>query len=161
MHAPVGFEPTFSSAKYPHSSPPTKMYPGERSKRPLVLENEELRLFTTWNFKNLLCFRMTKASERRKQKPLRSSELGRGSKRRTFEMGSAHFTSTRKCACINLDPTQWVERDQRVLDECEIASHRSFSFLRARLPCAKGRVYDLRSWRRQGENATLQILYLN
>lgn len=68
-----------------------------------------------------------------------------------FEMGSAHLTSTRKRARINLAATQWVERCQRWLDECELADHRSFSFLRARLPRARGRVYDRGSWRRQGE----------
>jgi len=66
-------------------------------------------------------------------------------------MGSAHLTSARKRARINLAATQWVERCQHWLDECELASHRSFSFLRARLPRAKGRVYDRGSWRRQGE----------
>ena len=111
-------------------------------------------------FKNLLCFRMTKASERRKQKPLRSSELGRGSNVRTFEMRSAHFASARKRACINLRATQWVERGQRVLDECVIASHRSFSFSARDCRSRRGGCMIPLHGSVKAKNATLRILYL-
>lgn len=46
MHAPDGFEPPLSSAKYPYSSPPTNVFRGTADTA-LVFQDEEIRVFTT------------------------------------------------------------------------------------------------------------------
>jgi len=76
MHAPVGFEPTLSRAKYPPSSPPTKMYPGEQTTRAQGRFTVEVsRVFTTWNSK-LSSFPHEDASEGLETKT--PPELGSG-----------------------------------------------------------------------------------
>ena len=66
-------------AKYPLSSPPTNCFQGNE-RHGSGFQDEEFRVFTTWNFKTLLRFRMTKASERLETKTPPEHGLGRGSK---------------------------------------------------------------------------------
>lgn len=60
---------------------------------------------------------MTKASERRKQKPLRSNQLGRGSKDRTRWNGSDHSTSARKRAHLIGAANRWLACVESRLNE--------------------------------------------
>jgi hypothetical protein len=81
------------------------------------LANEVSRVFTTWNLKTLLRFRMTTAPQRLETKTPPEHRLGRGSKIERFGTGSAHSASARKRARANVAASPWLARGRVRLDE--------------------------------------------
>lgn len=109
---------------YPYSSPPTKGFQGNRQRGLWRFRDEGIRVFTTWKFKNLLCFQLwSYVGLETKTPPERG--LGRGSIVSNFGRASAHPALARKRARV----TAQVKRPAGILlrDEWRGAHHQSLS----------------------------------